>query len=348
MKPTPPSPLTRLHRWLAGVGLAAVILAGAIGCIWPATLLPAYRFGLFACLAPAVGSLLFTFIHRCTGGAWGRPLAPFLAATGRLAPWIWLGVTPLLFFTPIVGANAWSYDGRAMLALRAVVYAVVLFGVTHSLARTRAAWVGPAGLIVLVFTFHLLSNDWLVALEPDWNSTAFSLIWLVGQAVTGLGVAVLGALLLGVSPDAPGASLARPLGIDWGNLLLTTALLWCYVMFAEFLIIWSGNLPRETAWFFRRLQGAWVVVPVLLVALNFLAPLVGLLSRGRKRSARNLGLVALLLLAGQFIYLAWVILPAFSAGHTWSGVLAALLLGVGFLALGFRHVLATPPVAQQP
>ena len=39
---------------------------------------------------------------------------------------------------------------------------------------------------------------------------------------------------------------------DIGNLMLAFTLLWTYMSFAQFLIIWSGNLKQEIPW----VQGA--------------------------------------------------------------------------------------------
>jgi hypothetical protein len=270
-----------------------------------------YRFVVFVAFAPAVGSMLFALIHRLTGGKWGVPLDPFLLAGSRMAPWLWLLVLPLVF-VPGDASAAWpAYESRGMFLLRGICYALVLFALARRLngPKTRAPATGPAGLIVLVFTLHFLAEDWLGALEPHWQSTAFPLVWMTGLAVAGLASAVLWALR--VSPSA--ATRAASHGLDWGNLLLTAMLFWCYVAFAQFLIIWAGNLPREISWFVRRTEGGWAVVPPVLALIHFFLPFAVLLSRDAKRSPRLLGGVAATLLLGQIIYTAWLILPAFSA-----------------------------------
>ena len=44
---------------------------------------------------------------------------------------------------------------------------------------------------------------------------------------------------------------------DLGNLMLAFALLWAYMSFAQFLIIWAGNLKEEIPWYMQRAFGAW-------------------------------------------------------------------------------------------
>lgn len=268
----------------------------------------AYRFAVFVALAPAVGAMLFALIHRLTGGKWGGPLDPFLLAGSRLAPWVWLGALPLIFLGNPASAAWPDYESRGMFLLRGILYAIVLFAIAARLnePKSRAPATGAAGLIVLVFTLHFLAEDWLGALEPHWHSTAFPLVWMTGLAVAGLAGAVLRAIASG--RDRPQRVAQH--GLDWGNLLLAAMLFWSYVAFAQFLIIWAGNLPREISWYLRRTEGAWAIVPPALALIHFLLPFAVLLSRKAKRSPRLLGGVAVVLLFGQIIYTAWLIFPA--------------------------------------
>ncbi len=327
----------RVRRLLAAAFALGVLATVSVAAFAPEGLLLAYRFAVFACLAPAVGSMLFLLIYRLTGGHWGEALGPFLRAGTRLAPWIWVLISPLLFFRTD-GAPAWPrYDSNGMVTLRAGGYAVVLFWIARSLVRRRAepaAWVGPVGLIVMVFTLHFLADDWLGGLEPHFHSTAFPLVWMVGLAVTGMACAVLTALASGHSPGVQKGEPRAP-GFDWGNLLLAAMLFWTYVAFAQFLIIWSGNLPHEISWYIHRTQGAWLVVPSLLALLHFALPFAVLLSRSFKRSPQMLRSVAALLVLAQLLYIAWVILPVANSSSAWAT--GALLL-TGASAFAYRYL----------
>ena len=39
--------------------------------------------------------------------------------------------------------------------------------------------------------------------------------------------------------------------------MLAFVMLWAYFSFSQYLIIWSGNLPEEIAWYLHRLQTGW-------------------------------------------------------------------------------------------
>jgi len=334
----------RLAGWTAALaGLAA------LGLLWldPGDFSLGYRFVVFAVLAPAIGCLIFTLIHRLTGGQWASGLRPFLLAGVSLLPWIWLLAIPILFLPrslsrhePAVASAALGYESLPIVAVRSLVYAAIFFGLSRAVSRdaglddspirNRRPWVGPVGLLVLVFTLTLLADDWIASVDPGWHSTGFSFVWMTGQSVAGLSLALLGALAAGAQPVATGNA-GRPLGIDWGNLLLATLLSWCYVAFAQFLIIWAGNLPAEISWYQHRQEGLWFWVPAALAVFGIVLPFLLLLSRRYKANAGGLATVAVVLLLSQGLYTAWLILPAggrFSL-EGWLLVLALLVTGAG-------------------
>jgi hypothetical protein len=330
---------------VAGVGaLAAVALASSD----PGHFSLAWRFTVFAALSPAVGCLLFVLIHRMTGGNWAVGLRPFLRAGVALLPWIWLLALPVLFFPDAPGRAAlpegrsggWGYASPAMIAVRAVAFAGVFFALSWAVGgdvgrddeprRNRRPWAGPAGMLVLVFMLTLLADDWIASLEPGWHSTGFALVWMTGQALAGLSLSLLGALASGARPEDVAANEPHR-GIDWGNLLMAALLSWCYVGFAQFLIIWAENLPAEISWFAARQRGPWFWVPPVLAVFGFLVPFLLLLSRRFKATRRGLAAVAVTLLLSQGAYTAWLILPA--AGPLsvagWLLVLALFVAGAG-------------------
>jgi hypothetical protein len=335
------------RRALQVAGVAAL---AAVALAWndPGNFSLAWRFVVFATLSPAVGCLLFALIHRMTGGGWAVGLRPFLQAGVALLPWIWLLALPVLFFPDAPGRAAmarapgggWGYAGAAMIAVRALVFAGVFFALSRAVGgdvgrddepmRNRRPWVGPVGMLVLVFMLTLLGDDWIASLEPDWHSTGFALVWMTGQALAGLSLSLLGALASGARPEEAAADEPHR-GIDWGNLLMAALLSWCYVGFAQFLIIWAENLPVEISWFADRLRGPWFWVPPALAIFGFLAPFLLLLSRRFKATRRGLAAVAFTLLLSQWAYTAWLILPA--AGPLpavgWLLVLALFIAGAG-------------------
>lgn len=235
------------------------------------------------------------------------------------------------------------YFSHRLLVVRAILYGIALFLVSYAARRafatsSRMRWIGPAGLIGLVFLLHLLVNDWVNLLDPGWYSTGFPLVWMTGQAIAGIALAVGAAMVFGADPTRRGTT-GHVRGLDWANLILASMMLWSYVAFVQLLIIWSGNLPSEIAWYRHRALGGWRWAVVAIALLEFGAPFALLLSRKLKRRRGGLALIAALVLTGQIAYTAWIIVPAFPRALSeapW--LMAALPLAV--LALWINRYLA--------
>lgn len=295
------------------------------------------------CLGVVLGCYINAWMGRLTGGAWTAPLDATALALRRAVPWL------MLALVPIVVGHAWLYPwadpsgawlndharpafARAWLSppfwvARLVLYAIAWLWLTRraSLATKGAA---AASLILYGLLTSLAAVDLLMSLVPRWFSTAFGLVVLAAQALSGSALAVL------VFP----ASAARktgpvPVSRDLGNLLLMWVMSWAYLAFMQFLIIWAENLPAEIAWYVPRLQTGWAGVGLVLMIVLFAVPFLALLFRAVKDRPRRVRGVALLLLAATALDAVWMVLPSVDP-HTLHGwwlmplgfAIAALLL----------------------
>ena len=194
--------LRKACGWMGVVAVTAAILGGALH---PARFFHVYLFAALAWLNPALGCLLLGFIHRMTGGAWGRTLAPFLEAGRRTVPWALLFSVPLFFgltelfpwAAPELSERSRSllaahpiYFSRPFFVVRGVGYALIfLWLVLASRRERRSTWVGPVGMMVYVITVYLLSVDWVLSLEPGWFSTGFPVILIASEALSAFALA---------------------------------------------------------------------------------------------------------------------------------------------------------------
>lgn len=69
---------------------------------------------------------------------------------------------------------------------------------------------------------------------------------------------------------------------DLGKLGFAFTAFWGYLTFAQYLVVWYGNMPEETHWFHLRLIHPWVGPTLAIVFLSFVIPFFGLLSRAAK------------------------------------------------------------------
>ena len=169
---------------------------------------------------------------------------------------------------------------------------------------------GP-GLALLFLAGSFAAIDWMMSLEPKWFSTIYGALVCVGEALSTLAMMIAVVILL--SAEKPMAEAATQDRLhDLGNLMLAFTMLWAYMSFAQYLIIWAGNLPEEIPWYLRRTRGGWQWVALALALFHFFLPFFVLLFRESKRQSRLLLRVAFLVLGMHWLDLVRPVVPASS------------------------------------
>jgi len=107
-----------------------------------------------------------------------------------------------------------------------------------------------------------------------------------------------------------------------------------YFAFAQYLVVWGGDLPHEASWYLPRLQTTWRYAGLAVVATMFAIPAVCMLFRPLKRNAQALAAVCAVTLAGAWLDVAWLVLPSLRpAGLSLRWIDFAALLAQGALWL---------------
>jgi hypothetical protein len=145
-------------------------------------------------------------------------------------------------------------------------------------------------------------------------------------------------------PHAP-PTLTEERANDLGNLLLAFVMTWMYLVFAQYLIIWAEDIPRETVWYVMRSDGVWHALAVTLVFGQFVVPFSLLLFRRVKRDPRTLLAVAVLALAAHWLDIAWLVLPSSGREPHWTDFVATLAVGGVWLFGFWRHLVRRPSFA---
>jgi hypothetical protein len=314
------------------VGLAIWLGAVIVG---PGPALRSYLVSYLFWIALGAGSLSITMLHHLTGGAWGllirRPMEAAAMTLPLLALFflpIALGVSELYPWARTSGHIPHLGDKRAYLNVPFfLIRACVYFALWSALAwiigpgsraqdRTedqaisnRLKTISGPGLALLFLTGTFMAIDWGMSLEPDWASTMYPPMIIVGQGLETFAMMI--AVSVWLSKREPFSRIATPGRFqDLGNLLLTFVMLWAYLAFSQFLIIWSGNLREEIPWYMRRMHGGWEWIALILVTCHFFLPFFALLLRTTKRTPRSLSYVAIFVIALHYMDLHWLVKPA--------------------------------------
>ncbi len=138
-------------------------------------------------------------------------------------------------------------------------------------ARIRR--LAPTYVVLYAIVLTLVAFDGIMALQPHWFSNLLGGFFFMGSF---LGAHMLLALMMLYG--------ARHLGIrdlvspkqrhDLGKLCFGFTVFWTYLMWAQFLVIWYGNLPEETGFVFARLWGHWLPVGKAVFLGMFVDPVL--------------------------------------------------------------------------
>lgn len=309
-----------------------------------------------------LGSLGWLMIYHLTSGRWGFVLQRPFEAAARLMP------VMLLLFLPVIfnlhSLYEWTHEeviatdhlvqlklpylNEKGFIIRFGIYAVIWTVLAYALSglsrksnangnpetvKTLRVIAAP-GLVIFALAATFASFDWYMSLEPHWFSSIFGAIFMVASGLTTMiFMAILTSRLSKRDPlkDVITAQQFH----DIGNWCFAFTILWTYMNFAQFLIIWSGNLYEETFWYLYRSKGGWVEISILMAVFLFALPFLFLLFKSNKRNPDKLIKIAAVMFIARLLDVYWMIGPTFrkkALDLHWMD--AAALFGIGGLWLG--------------
>jgi hypothetical protein len=168
---------------------------------------------------------------------------------------------------------------------------------------------GP-GIVVYALTMTAAVIYWVMSMDVTWFSSVYGLLFLVGQGYSVLAFCIIVSIAL--SKAEPFKTIMRQTEQhDLGKMTFAFVMLNIYLGFAQFLIIWSGNLPEEIPWYLDRIRGHWGIIITLDFIFHWLIPFSMLLSRDIKRNKKRLTRVCQWMIFAKAFDLFWLIEPNF-------------------------------------
>ncbi len=369
---TPPTSLDVLRQRSLMVGLAGIAALAAGAFLDADQFFQSYLLAFLFWLAAAMGGLALTMLQHMTGGSWGVVLRRVFEASARTLPWMALLFVPVAF--GLSRLYPWTNDelvaadhllskkqlylNEPFFLARAAFYFAVWVGLAFFLTtwsaqqdrtgdaslRKKMRALSAIGIVLYAFTMTFAAFDWGMSLDPHWFSTMYGFLFIIGQLLMGLAIAIVVARRL--SAEAPMASVFN-VGHwhDFGKLLFAFAMVWTYLSFSQFLIIWSANLPEEIPWYMHRISHGWQYLAVGLIVVHFVVPFAVLLSRRTKRNAAVLARMALWIIMARFVDVFFLIGPEFhkeGLAMDWMDVAALVGLGGVWISLLAANLKSRP------
>jgi hypothetical protein len=347
----PPAFIDRLRSrsLVVGVVFAVLALALTLGFSQWDLFLRSWLFAFMFCLGLTTGSLALLMLQYTSGGNWGRLgrriweaaagnwwlmflfWIPIAVGMKRLYVWANPPQDPaaLAKFMAHYGADKIHYYlNTPFFLVRGLIYfagwAILYLLLKRWSIREEAGTTTPAqfvfiqnlsgfGIVFYGLSITFASIDWTMSLYPEWWSTVWGMLFMVGQVLTAFCFTIW--LFTRLSEVEP---VSRIFKIDYlhdfGKLMFAFVVLWAYLSFSQWLIIWSGNMLSEIRWYIMRLHNGWQYFGTILIFVHFVFPFALLLSRNTKRSRRRIVAICFLVLFMRMVDLFWLTAPNFYPG----------------------------------
>jgi hypothetical protein len=260
----------------------------------------AFMFFLSLCL----GSLFLILAHHLFDAGWSVAIRRFCEHIASLLfPWMFLLFLPIAFLAKTI--YPWMSESpkldRALAAKQPLftmpmfyVSALFCFAVWFLLSNRLRYWslqqdkTGEAkptyrmrfysgfGVFLYAITLTLAAIMWMKALQHQWFSTMYGVYYFAGSAWTTLATVYVITMVLdrlGVLTEV----LHEHQYYFIGSLLFAFTVFYAYIHFAQYFIIWNGNMPEETFWYLVREKGTWWYIGLIIIFGHFFIPFLGLL-----------------------------------------------------------------------
>jgi hypothetical protein len=341
--------MTRFLIGLISVGIISLVIVLLIGFIAPAgsglrrQFVFSWLFAFLYFFTILIGCLFWILLHHSTDSGWGIVVRRQMENLAALVPWM------LLFFIPIflLRHDLWQWisdigkphlepalkDKLAYFNLpigpitipffwiRALLYFGYFTGAAlyfRNMSVKQDADGDPKrsiqmrgvsfpGLLLFAACTTLMAFDWMASLDYRWASTMWGVYIFAGSAGASMSLIIL--VVFGLKAIGYLSFVNEEHYHIMGKLLFCFSIFWGYIGFAQYMLIWYGNIPEETEWFLRRNVESWNTLSVVMVVGRFFIPFLYLLFEYTKRNSKFLAAISVWVLIMHLIDTYITIMP---------------------------------------
>ena len=121
-----------------------------------------------------------------------------------------------------------------------------------------------------------------MSIDAHWYSTMYS--WYTFASTFVAGMALIALFIVFLKNNGYLELTNEEHLHDVGKFMFAFSIFWTYLWFSQYMLIWYANIPEETVYFKTRAEGEYSGIFWLMFLINFLAPLLSLMTRGSKRN----------------------------------------------------------------
>lgn len=190
-----------------------------------------------------------------------------------------------------------------------------------------------AAVYIIFFALTVMSSTpwlWLMSIDAHWYSTMYS--WYTFASTFVAGIALITLFVVFMKNNNYLELTNQEHLHDLGKFMFAFSIFWTYLWFSQFMLIWYANIPEETTYFKPRAEGVYSGIYWLMFLINFLAPLLILMTRGAKRNYGTITFMSLLILFGHWLDFFQMVFPGPSPDHV-PMILYDFAIALGFIGL---------------
>jgi hypothetical protein len=185
-------------------------------------------------------------------------------------------------------------------------------------------------LVLFAMFSSAMSWDWIMSIDTHWFSTLFGWYTFSGIWVTSMVFVLI--LILYVKSRGYLKEVNDSHIHDMGKWVFALSFLWSYLWFSQYMLIWYSDIPEETFYFKQRMSDPhYKAIFMSMFAINFILPMVLLMSREAKRVPGILVFVGAIIFVGHWLDLFMLVTPGTMFDH---GGLSILEIGMFLFFLG--------------
>ena len=295
-----------LSRW-RNVPVILLVVGGVLSVIgwigFPREFAYSWLLAFMFFLSISLGAMFLVLAHHLFDAGWSVPIRRFCEHIACILPWMIVPFIPIALMAKTIYSwmNSNPATDHALAAKQPLftqpmfyIVSAICFLVWWVLSYRLRYWslqqdkTGDAlptykmrvysgvGVFLFALTLTLAAIMWMKALQYQWFSTMYGVYYFAGGTFTMLATAYVITAVLdrqGVLTDV----LHEHQYYFIGSLLFAFTVFYAYITFAQYFIIWNGNMPEETFWYVVREKGTWWWIGMVIIFGHFFVPFLALL-----------------------------------------------------------------------
>ncbi len=207
--------------------------------------------------------------------------------------------------------------------------------------KKRMTLFGGWYMFAFAMVLSLTGFDLVMSMDPHWYSTLFGAYTFIKAIYAGFGALILVASIIHLTPSLPLSFSEKQLG-DISTLFFGFSIVWGDFFYSQFVVIWYGNIPEETAYIIERTMTApWNILAWTVFLVCFIAPFIILLNRKIKKTPKYMAIISGSVLTGLWIEHYLLLGPNYLDLHSGGFPISIsdIIISLGFLSLMIISIL---------